>query len=69
MEDRKPVKFAGLAAEMARYGDTLTKLSEITGVSESGLSKRMNGLISWGICEIDTICSYYQKSYEELFKE
>jgi len=67
MEGKK-VMFPDLAAEMARHGDTLETLASLLGVSIPAVSRRLNGVVSWSIHDIDAICRHYNKSYEELFK-
>ena len=64
----KKVLFPNLAAEMARNGDTLETIAELLGVSIPAVSRRLNGVVSWTIHDIDKICRHYSMSYEELFK-
>lgn len=62
------VKFPELVAEMARHGENQGTLARLLDVSQSGISKRLNGAIEWSKGEIDIICKHYEKAYEELFK-
>ena len=61
------VKFSGLRAEMAKRGHTNKTIGVLIEVSEPSVSRRFSGEIEWSKSEIDTICAYYEKSYEELF--
>lgn len=65
--DRKPVRYAGLLAEMARYGDTQGTIADLLDLSQGVISRRFNGETPWTIGEIETLCKHYEKSYEELF--
>lgn len=69
MIDEKVIKYPNLLAEMARCGDTYTALSEVVGMSVSAVARRLNGTVEWSKSEIDTICDYYGKSYDYLFKQ
>lgn len=62
------IKYAGLKAEMARQGHTQFTLSALLGIPQSGISKRLQGFVVWRKNEIDKICEFYGKTYEELFK-
>lgn len=62
------VKFPGLAAEMAKKGDTNKVLANLLKLSESSISRRLSGEIDWSIGEIETLCDHYSKNYYELFK-
>lgn len=64
----KTVLFPELEAEMARHGDRLEELANVLERSIPAVSRRMNGAVPWSIHDIDAICRYYNKSYEELFK-
>ncbi|MED4061674.1 helix-turn-helix transcriptional regulator [Priestia megaterium] len=61
------VKFSGLRAEMAKRGHTRKTIGELIEVSEPSLSRRFSGEIDWTKSEIDKICEFYNKTYEELF--
>lgn len=62
------IRYKGLRAEMARHKHTQNTLSGLLGVPQSGISKRLQGFVVWRKNEIDKICQFYGKSYEELFK-
>ena len=64
----KAVKFAGLRAEMARHGHNQQTLAELLDMPQSGISNRLQGNVEWKVSEIEAICGYYGKPYEELFK-
>ena len=65
----KKVLYPSLVSEMAIRGDTQKTIASIIGVNNSNVSKRFSGKKEWTITEIDKICDYYGKSYEELFKK
>lgn len=65
----KKKKYPELAAEMAKRGDTQKVIGELLNLPSGSITRRLAGEIEWSISEINKICKYYQKSYEELFKE
>lgn len=64
----KVVKFPGLVAEMARNGDNQKTIAKLLGITSPNISTRFSGKVDWSISEIEKICDFYKKSYEELFK-
>ena len=64
----KKILYPGLVAEMARHGDTYKNMEELLGKSNASISKRFTGKKEWKISEINKICEYYNKTFEELFK-
>lgn len=64
---RKNVLYPGLAAEMARNGDTYASLGNAVNLSEYTIWRRMCGKVEWNIGEINAICAHYQKDYKDLF--
>lgn len=64
----KKVIYPGLVAEMAKRGETQEVLSKLLGLRRESISRRMTGKLEWSISEIDKICEFYKKSYDELFK-
>lgn len=62
------IKNAELKAEMARNGHTQTTLCELLKIPQTTLSRKLSGKSEWKQHEIDKICAFYGKSYEELFK-
>ena len=64
----KVIKYPNLVAEMAKHGDNQTTISKLLGKSIPSVSKRFSGVMKWNIDEINKVCDYYGKSYEELFK-
>ncbi len=63
------VKYPYLRAEMAMHGDNQTKLAELLGLKPCVVSLRLNGKTKWTLEEIKTVCGYYNKTVEYLFKE
>ncbi len=64
---KKP-KYPELRIEMLRHGDTQTTLAKLINITVTSISRRLSGDIDWKISEIEKICKYYGKSYDELFK-
>ncbi len=65
----KEVKYPGLVAEMARHGDNQKTISKLLGITSPNISLRFSGKVEWSISEINKICDYYGKSFDELFKK
>jgi len=65
---KKRVMFPNLAAEMARKGIKQKELAVILGISNPTICKKMSGQTDWSLTEIETLCSYFGKSYKNLFK-
>lgn len=63
------VVYPELMAEMARNGHTQGTLAELLNLPQSGISARLNGKIEFSKSEIDKICAFYNRTYEELFKQ
>ena len=64
----KQVKYPGLAAEMARRGDTQEDLAKLLKLSRPTVCTKLSGKAEWSIGEIEIICEHYKKDYYELFK-
>lgn len=64
----KIVKYPELAAEMARRGDTQGTIAKLLNINNTSVSQRFSGELKWRIDEIEKICEYYGKTYDELFK-
>ena len=64
----KVIKYPGLVAEMAKHGDTQRTIAKLLGITSPNISTRFSGKVEWSISEIDKICEYYGKDYNELFK-
>ena len=64
----KKVIYPGLAAEMARRGESQYTLAELLETTYSAIHRRMMGKTEWSISEIDKVCEHYNKDYYELFK-
>jgi len=57
-----------LRVEMVRHGDTQSTLAKLINITVTSVGRRLSGEIDWRIGEIEKICKYYGKSYDELFK-
>ena len=57
-----------IIGEMAKRGDTEKTLGDLLGISYGSVSRRLCGRTKWTIDEINKICEYYQRSYDELFR-
>lgn len=68
MQKLTKVLYSGLHAEMARHGHTQISLCEVLNLSQSAINQRFVGNRAWKQKEINTLCDYYKKSYEELFR-
>lgn len=64
----KVIKYPNLVAEMAKHGHSQKTISKVIGINNTNVSKRFLGKRDWKISEIEKICEFYGKSYEELFK-
>lgn len=62
-------KFPVLSLQMFINNDNYEKLGEVLGLTKSAVGRRMTGKVAWEIDEIRTLCDYYGKPFEELFKE
>lgn len=65
----KEVKYPNLVGEMARHGDTQRTIADLLNTSYNSIWRRLTGRTEWTISEIDKLCEYYQKNYDELFKK
>lgn len=65
----KKIKYPELVGEMAKHGDTQESIGKLLGLAYSSVCRRLTGKTEWSISEIDKLCDYYNKSYEELFKK
>jgi len=65
----KKVLYPDLVAEMAKRGETQKTIAKLIGIANTNVSKRFSGKKDWSISEIEKICDYYGKSYDELFKK
>ena len=65
----KKILYPGLASEMAKRGITQDELAKVIGLTQSQISLRLNDITKWSIDEIEKICDYLGKSYNELFKK
>lgn len=61
------VKFSGLRSEMAKYGHKNHTLAKLLDLTESSISRRFTGEISWSKDEMDIICKFYKKTMDQLF--
>lgn len=64
----KKVLFANLRAEMCKYGHTQKTIQNLLGISHVSLNNKLFGRVEFTKKEIDILCDFYKKSYEELFK-
>ena len=69
MIEQRAVIYPNLQAEIARSGETFSMLADLLGLSLSGFSRRINGIVEWSKSEIDTLCEHYNKPYDYLFGE
>lgn len=67
-EKLQKVPYSGLLSTMAMYGHNQADLARLLGVKPSAISNLLHNHRKWNIEYINTICDYYQKPYEELFK-
>lgn len=65
----KKIEYPQLAGEMAKHGDTQKSLGILLGITYASVCRRMSGRTEWTISEIDKLCEYYHKNYDELFKK
>lgn len=61
-------KYPGLIAEMGRHGQTQETLGKVMGLSRTQIGFKLRGQYEWKISEIEFLCKYYKKNYNELFK-
>lgn len=67
MEEK--VMFSTIKAEMARKGLTREKLAKMLKISGVSVWHKMTGQRQWKKNEIDIMMKYFNKTYEQLFKE
>ena len=67
MKENK-VKYPALVALMASRGETQESLGEVMHLSKSAISRRLTGEVEWSLGEVKTICTYYGKSYYDIFE-
>ena len=65
----KDIKYPNLIGEMAKHGDTQKTLAKMLNRTNASISRRLSGKTEWNISEIDKLCEYYGKDYNELFKQ
>lgn len=65
----KAIKYPNLLAEMAKNKDTQKTLAQIINLSQGSISRKLAGEVEWKLEEVNLICEYYKKTYEELFKK
>lgn len=64
----RETKFPELVGEIAKHGETQTKIANMLGISNNALWRRLTGRTEWTINEIDILCEHYNRNYHELFK-
>ena len=65
----KKIRFPELIGEIAKRGDTQRALAKRLGLSYGAVWRRMSGRTEWSVDEINKVCEYYGKDYNELFKQ
>jgi hypothetical protein len=66
--EKKKVTYPNLRAEMARTGETQISISKLLGIAKETTCRKITGNAEWRAKEIDILCKYFNKTYEELFK-
>ena len=61
-------KYLNLKVEMVRAGVKRKELAKMLGITNWCLNSKLNGLYDWKTKEINFICDYFKKTYEELFR-
>ncbi len=64
----KSPKYPNLVAEMARRGETQRTISKLLNLTNNSVHRKMTGKSDWTISEIEKLCEYFNKDYDELFK-
>ena len=64
----KSPKYPNLVAEMARRGETQRTISKLLNLTNNSVHRKMTGKSEWTISEIEKLCEYFNKDYDELFK-
>ena len=62
-------KYPNIRKEMADRGETLKDLESILNLDKSNIGLRIRGKKEWTITEIEKLCNYFNKNYNELFKK
>lgn len=65
----RPILYTTIKAEMARKNMRFQDMSKMLKIAYPTVGKKLRGDIQWKIREINALCEYFNKSYEELFKE
>ena len=65
----KKILYPELVGEMAKRGESQNTLAELLGTTYWAIHRRMLGVTEWTMSEIDKVCEYYGKSYDDLFKK
>ena len=65
----KKVVYPDLIAEIARHGHSQKTIAKVIGTCASNISAKILGKRDWTISEIEKICNFYGKDYNELFKK
>ena len=49
--------------------ETQRRISKMLGITEVSFRNKLSGKTEWTIGEIETLCSYFNQNYYELFKK
>lgn len=61
--------YPNIRKELAERKMTLKNLENILNLDRSNIGLRIRGKKEWKITEIEALCNYFDKDYNELFKK
>ena len=68
MRYRRKTKYPVLLYEMSKEGLSQNDIGKLLGIHQTTVGTKMCGNRSWTIDEINKLCEYFNKNFNELFK-
>jgi len=62
-------KYPKVLEEMKKHKESQIEISEVLGISDMTLRKKLAGITDWTITEIEILCKHYKVNFNKLFKK